>query len=370
MSPLLSAALIVRDEERFLEGCLVSLAGRVDEVVIVDTGSTDRSRDIARSQGARLIEARWSGDFSAVRNVGLEAAGGDWILYLDADERVVEFDRAAVAALCADRAFVAYTVLFRPVTGYTRYREFRLFRNRRDVRFTGLIHETVLPDLEALRARRGLRFGASTVAIDHYGYDGDQQHKHERNLPLLNARLARDPHHVYSRDHLGRALLGLGDEAGAERAFRAAIDSVRASPSDASVDSLPFLHLASLLLERNRDAAGVLDEGCRRFPDNHALTWLRARALVQAGRYGDALPLFRGLTGVDVDGCPDARMAYDASIFGASAHAAMGLCALKLGRHAESAAHYARAEALAPGDLEIRTKRQWVTTLAARGPGS
>ena len=83
-----TAALIVRDEERFLAGCLASLAGRVDEIVVADTGSVDRTREIALEHGARLIEHRWADDFAAARNVALDAASGDWILYVDADERL------------------------------------------------------------------------------------------------------------------------------------------------------------------------------------------------------------------------------------------------------------------------------------------
>lgn len=366
MSLLLSAALIVRNEERFLDACLASLADRVDEIVIVDTGSTDRSRDIALGYRARLLDSPWTGDFSVARNQGLAAARGEWILYIDADERLVEFDRMAVEKLCADPACIAYTVLFRPAAGYTRYRELRLFRNRSDIRFKGLIHETVMPDLEALRSRYGLRLGASTIVIDHDGYDGDLRYKHERNRPLLEARLEHDPHHVYSRDHLGRTLLGLGDEASAEQAFRTAIDAVRASSSTTAVDSLPYLHLASLLLDRGRDATAILDEAGRRFPDNHALTWLRARVLFEAGRYADALVLFRRVAEADLEASADEKIAYDASIFGPAVHVAMGQCAIKLGRYAESEAHFARAEALAPGDLEIRTKRLWAAALVQR----
>src|SRR5688500_10397342 len=83
-TPLLSASLIVRNEERFLEACLRSLAGRADEIVVVDTGSTDRSRDIARDLGARVLDHEWADDFSAARNAAIDAARGAWILYIDA----------------------------------------------------------------------------------------------------------------------------------------------------------------------------------------------------------------------------------------------------------------------------------------------
>jgi len=369
-STLLSAALIVRNEEPFLEGCLRSLADRVDEIVVVDTGSTDRSREIAHDLGARVLNHVWADDFSAARNASVAAALGAWILYIDADERLVEFDRPAVEALLADPAHVCYTVLFRPTTGFTRYREYRLFRNRADLRFRGVIHETMLPDLDALCSRSSLKIGASPVAIDHLGYDGDLQHKHRRNLPLLRARLEREPHHVYSWDHLGLTLQGLGDEAGAEAAWRSAIDVVQTLRERGNADSLPFLHLSGFLLDKKRDAAALLDEGCRLFPDNHSLTWLRARSLVEAGEYAVAMPLFERLAAIDAKALDGGRLAFDASIFGAQAHAALGLCAFRLGRFAESAAHYARAEQIAPGNLEFRAKRAVAENRAGPRPAA
>jgi tetratricopeptide (TPR) repeat protein len=366
----LSAALIVRDEERFLEGCLRSLHGRVDEIVVVDTGSADRSRDIARDLGARVLDHHWTGDFAAARNAAVDAARGGWILYIDADERVAEFDADAVARLLADPGHACYTVLFRPATGYTRYREYRLFRNHPALRFRGVIHESILPALDELRRRTGLATGESPVALDHLGYDGGLAHKHARNLPLLRARLAADPDHVYSRDHLGTTLLGLGDEAGAEAAWRHAIAVVRASPTASPAESLPYFHLAEFLLDRKRDAASLLDEGCRRFPENHSLAWLRARCLIEAGDFAGAMPLFARLAAIDADALAGGQLAFDASIFGAQAHAALGLCAFRLGCFADSAAHYARAEALAPGSLEIRTKRMLAEARARSRAGA
>ena len=354
---LLSAALIVRDEERFLEGCLQSLTDRVDEIVVVDTGSVDRSPDIARDLGARVVDHSWSNDFSAARNAAIEAARCAWVLYIDADERVVEFDRLRVETLLADPVYACYTVLFRPATGYTRYREYRLLRNRPELRFRGVMHESLLPALNELCKCTQLRVGESPIALDHLGYDGDLRHKHVRNLPLLRARLSADPTHVYSWDHLGATLLGLGDEVGAEAAWRRAIDVVRARGADTPVDSLPYFNLAMFLLDRKRDAALLVEEGCRLFSENHALTWLRARSLVETEDYAAAMPLFEKLARIDTGNIDGGQIAFDISIFGENAHAALGLCAFQLGRFPESVAHYARAEALAPGNLEFRTKR-------------
>ena len=356
-APLLSASLIVRNEERFLEGCLRSLADRADEIVVVDTGSTDRSREIAADLGARVVDHPWADDFSAARNAAIDAARGAWILYIDADERIVEFDQPAIHAQLADPSYACYRVLFRPVTGLTRYREYRLFRNHPEIRFRGVIHESLLPALHEYRARTGLLIGDSPLALDHLGYDGDQSHKHARNLRLLRARLEHDPDHVYSLDHLGNTLRGMGDDSGAEAAWRRAIDVVRATGPRAASDSLPWAHLAEFLLGQKQDAAALLDEGRRLFPENHSLTWLRARGHIEMGEHEAAMPLLEALMRIDVDALADGSLAFDRGIFGVHAHAALGLCTFKLGRYAESAQHYARAEALDPDSVEIRSKR-------------
>jgi hypothetical protein len=91
-----SACLIVKDEEERLPACLESLAF-CDEIVVVDSGSTDRTREVARAAGARVIENPWPG-YAAQRNVALDAANGDWILEIDADERVTPRLRAEIEA--------------------------------------------------------------------------------------------------------------------------------------------------------------------------------------------------------------------------------------------------------------------------------
>jgi glycosyltransferase involved in cell wall biosynthesis len=356
--PLLSAALIVRDEETSLPRCLASLQGSVDETVIVDTGSTDRSRAIALAHGARVVERKWTDDFSAARNASVDAASGEWIFYIDADEELVAFDRGKVEALLRDSANLACTVLLRPISGYTRYREHRLFRNRPDLRFRGVMHESIVPALGEVGAREARRVVDSTVAIDHHGYELDSLRKHQRNLPLLHARIEADPGHVYSWWHLGQTLRALGDSASAEKAWRQAIEIIRLQPASPLGDSLSYLDLARDLVERGKDATALIEEGCERFPENCALAWLRARSLVDAGRHEEALPLFARLAVIDPESFCGGPIGYDKSIFGANAYAAMGLCAFRLERFGESAEYYAKAETLAPGDQATKRKRQ------------
>ena len=86
--PLVSLCMIACDEEANIGACLQSASRDVDEIIVVDTGSRDRTRSVARHHGARVVELPWRDDFSAARNHGLEQAAGEWILVLDCDERI------------------------------------------------------------------------------------------------------------------------------------------------------------------------------------------------------------------------------------------------------------------------------------------
>ena len=95
----LSLCMIVKDEGKFLEGCLESVKNFVDEIVIVDTGSTDNTIQIAEKFGAKVVKHNWDNSFSEARNVSLKHATKDWILVLDADERISEKDLAKIKEL-------------------------------------------------------------------------------------------------------------------------------------------------------------------------------------------------------------------------------------------------------------------------------
>ena len=92
--PLVTACVLGRNEERNLPRLFASLEGLADEIVYLDTGSTDRSVEIARSSGAKILESEWTADFAFHRNQSMDAATGKWLLIIDSDEEVVQTDKA------------------------------------------------------------------------------------------------------------------------------------------------------------------------------------------------------------------------------------------------------------------------------------
>lgn len=357
VDPRISACLIVKNEQRFLDGCLSSLQGLVDEIVVVDTGSTDASIDIARGHGARVIEYAWHDDFAAARNVGLAAASGEWLLYIDADERLVETAREDLReGLSAPDVFCA-RLIFRVASNRTLYREYRLIRNDPRLRFKGAIHETMRPDLHVLQRDIGARVIDVPAKIVHLGYDGDMTGKYLRNLPLLRAAVLRDPERVYYWNDLAHTLAGLGetDEAIAVSAEGLA----RAVPADRSSRILRSMLIhthARLRAQRGEDVRELIETGLQLYPANWSLRFLRARAHIDAGAPGAALADLEALIAQDAESFCDELLAHDQRIFGCYAHDLTGLALLRMGDRAGAAAAFARAAAAAPDVLEYRVK--------------
>ena len=383
-SVLLSAALIVRDEAEHLPGCLASLHGLVDEIVVVDTGSTDGSAAIAASAGARVAEIPWHGDFSAARNAALDRCRGTWILYIDADERVRAGAAAVTRHVLETSDALGLLVGFTPATGFTWYRECRLFRNDPAIRFERPIHERVVPAIERLgRARLGsgatgpgtvpgtgliggAAWGRAPLHLDHLGYDHDRPARHRRDLPLLEGELARRPDDVSTWYRLGVARAGLGDDAGAEEAWRQGDRASAAEGDTHPLGGMCLVELVRLCVERGEDPAGLLAGATARFPRNRLLVWHRARHLLATGDPRGAAELFAGLAATDLEALAGEGLAYDARLFGSWAYDGAGAAAFALGDYEAAADAYAAAEAAEPGVLGYRVKR----VAAARRAGA
>lgn len=226
----ISACYIVRDCAKDLARSLKTLAGFVDEIVVVDTGSADSTVSVAESFGAEIFFESWAYDFSAPRNLALSRATGDWIIFLDADEflangtgknlrfaveRAEEFRQQGmlvqlvnVDADAENKILGADLVL-------------RIFRNSRGLRYVGKIHEEIRPPLTEITFAP-----PQLLTIFHTGYSAKvNRAKAERNLKMLLAELAEtnEPQRIYG--YLAESYEALGNLVSAEKFARLDVDA-------------------------------------------------------------------------------------------------------------------------------------------------
>ncbi len=185
---MLTLTMIVKNEERSLEDCLKSVGGVVNEIVVVDTGSTDRTIEIAESYKAKIFKFNWVNDFSAARNYALEKSSGDWILYLDADERLSPDSIPELKRLTEREEREAYFCTIYNTGNINRipsiWMYVRLFPNNKKIRFEGAVHEQIEQSIK----KENFRISQSNIKIIHTGYDLDKKQlkqKAERNLKIL-----------------------------------------------------------------------------------------------------------------------------------------------------------------------------------------
>jgi glycosyltransferase involved in cell wall biosynthesis len=227
---ILSVCMIVKNEERHLAACLGSVRAIADEIVIVDTGSTDRTVEIARQFGAKILHHAWENDFSKARNIGLNAASGMWILQIDADERL-ENPRELLKVLKENQFsntggfFVdVFSTARRADGGADNYRTqlLRVFKNHPAIRFSGAIHEQISDAI----SRAGFEIQPTNIAINHLGYDispEETRQKNLRNLELLKTELLKKPQDAYLLLQLAKTYLALGNLAEAENTISEAL---------------------------------------------------------------------------------------------------------------------------------------------------
>lgn len=192
-TPALSLTMIVRDEEANLERCLSSVAPYVDEIIIVDTGSQDRTVEIARQFTDRIFHFEWINDFSAARQYALDQATGKWLFWLDADDILIggeylraEIADAANASSDLSDLFALYWryVSIRTLDGTEQaswWRE-RCIPNNAAFRWHGRVHEVLTTDQPYQRIQ------SAQISVQHW--QGESLHRSRRNLTILEAEYA------------------------------------------------------------------------------------------------------------------------------------------------------------------------------------
>lgn len=205
---MISLCMIVKNEETFLEKCLSSVKNFVEEIIIIDTGSTDSTIDIAQRFQAKIFHYKWDNHFANARNKGIAKATGEWILWLDADEYLDIQDAEVYKEIIKNKDT---NLLFLPITNLTGDRiddpnhnahihyQPRLFRNHQGIKFINPIHESL--DGE----RENLTTDVLDLPILHYGYINEvsiEKDKSTRNKRILKLEEKKENHSPWVEYHL------------------------------------------------------------------------------------------------------------------------------------------------------------------------
>ena len=302
--------MIVRDEAEMLAGCLETAAPAVDEIVILDTGSTDNTRAIARDFGAAIIPAAWT-DFSTARNQVLRRATGEWALVLDADEELILQNPDRLRELAASDEADAYSLRIINSVEMTEFIDLEKSPQFFMVRFfkhDGAVY--VNPIHERLRLPGGSRIArASGVDIIHYGFMlelFEKKHKAARNRTLLEQWVKDDSGNPWAHFYLGR------EEERDENFHEAAERYKNALPlfidnneAAAVVDTCQSLAKCCLRQGRAEEANLTLGRGVLTIPDSAELRIAYGKLLLEidkpeaaAEQFGECLNLRGGAISV------------------------------------------------------------------------
>ncbi|MBI5416516.1 glycosyltransferase [Candidatus Poribacteria bacterium] len=243
--PTISLCMIVKNEEKLMENCLKSVAGLVDEIIIVDTGSTDRTVELCKKYTDKIFFAKWENDFSKPRNLSIEKAACDWIFLLDADEVVSPIDHDKIKKLVQDKKAIAYYVATRNYSNFCamvgwqpndkKYSEsmqykgwvistkVRLFKNHMGLFFKGEVHEMIDYELK----RRNLPILQTDVPIHHYGKSLEKdrtEEKQKKYLEISIEKIKKHPDDYKVNFELGIQYREIKDMEMAEKYLRKALE--------------------------------------------------------------------------------------------------------------------------------------------------
>lgn len=206
----ISLCMIVKNEEESIGRCLESVRGFVDEMIIVDTGSTDRTVEICTTFGAKIFHYEWNDHFAHARNYGLEQASGDWLLWLDADEEMKKADfaqfRDKIFQEQDKSVFSIYLINYYGSYPPSEDVAFniahpRIFRNHIGIRYNNAIHE----QLNLLEVMKEEEIGFLPLKVYHYGYMDEvvaNKDKAKRNIELIKKEIEKDENDSWLNYHL------------------------------------------------------------------------------------------------------------------------------------------------------------------------
>lgn len=341
----LSICLLTRNEQANLPRVLGSVVGLDAEVVVVDTGSSDRTVEVAAQHGAKVYSFAWDDDFAAGRNYALEQATGEWVLWLNPDEELATDMKLQLHLALARPDVLAYSVRVQEIPRAehpeicTETIQVRLFRRLPEVRYLGRLHPSFNPPLAELARRLNMQLTLSSITVRHHAYLSQLTEAKLRWAARLLERELRDrPGQLHYLIELGNTLRLLKDP----RAHAVLAEAVaqllplRNAPQPPTSTVQRLLEYL-LILPPEQNHTGLTRQeaqelAARWFPVSPPLLWQTAALYFQEGKYVEARRLLEQLIHCGQTGAYDRTEAFDPAILGDAALANLGACHARLGQ--------------------------------------
>lgn len=295
-APTLALAMIVRNEESNLRAWLPLAACYTDEIVIVDTGSTDGTVPFLKSMNVRLLEQPWANDFAKHRNYGLDHVTADWVLIMDGDERLSEPQWASLSTLIKQPNVLAHAFQVKnyhsekDLSSFDMMVSYRLFRNGYGIKYEGSVHNQLAPSIEKACILNHMTTSEAPIVIDHYGYalsEDAMQAKRQRIYGMVKNQLkltGNDPYYIY---HLINICLAMGrfEEA------RNAVSLLHMPSLRPELRVQAYYKSAQVVLhfDDHKTAAYYLHQAMKIEPEAAFLHYLRSNVFYQMYRFSEGL---------------------------------------------------------------------------------
>ncbi|MBM3836639.1 MAG: glycosyltransferase [Verrucomicrobia bacterium] len=354
--PRLSVCLIAKDEEDNIGRCLASVEPIASQIVVVDTGSKDRTVEIARQHGAEIYRFDWNDNFADARNAGHEHARGDWVLILDADEELPKESHEKLSRDMAATNVLGYRI---PICNIHEAADSvtyvpRLFRNAPALFFVGRVHEQIYASVIARKAEWGMDATMGTATIMHYGYDPGlvkRKQKIQRNLRLMERAVQELPNEAALLMNYGLDLVNDGRlEEGLEK-YRHAFRIMAPHPAGSILPEVRerLLTIYGVHALKAELFGEVLDVMTSRLAGDAGPTasmhFLAAVALMRMKRAAEAIP--------HLEACLAKRDAPTLTppchqVFKAGPHHLLAQCCAVIGENERAEAHFKQALVIEP----------------------
>ncbi len=350
----ISLFMIVKDEERVLADCLKSAKPFFNQIVVVDTGSTDRTMEIAKEFGVELYKYKWSDNFAAARNESMKYAKGKWLFWMDADDTLpwATGEGMVRAVLNAPPDLAGFYMRVRFVTEDPKFGtvvdHVKLFRNKPGLAWDHRIHEQILP---SIREKVG-DVGRLNVEVLHTGYDVSeegQERKRKLHWKLLKLELAEKPDHPFT-------LFNLGMTCHYDKNYEEAIvwlqKSIKVCREGETIlrKAYALLAVSQSLLDKKAEAFETVMAGLKACPNDPELLYRKGQLLADADKPIEAAEAYRAVLGQDISGH---FSSIELGILGPGLHINLALVLARVGNYVGAAEQMREAVRLRPDDMGV-----------------